>query len=589
VLDKVNWIWIARRLKPMWRRITTSLALAGISGILATLDPLLIRQLIDVALPQRRAALSLALALGVTGCLLGRIGFLLCSLYLDFDIQQEFSQGLRISILERLTNISAEFHERTPVGDTVTRLERDVDQIAELGSQIASSTLLATVFFTANVAIMVRLNARMTLAIVPALIGFLFVRGRLRSFLHLRADAAQSEAGRANSLLFEHLAALPQLQMLGAEAVLIRKGTSVWMGLLRARKGQRATELLYSGLISLIVVLATLCVLILGVGQVIHASLSIGGFVAFYAYAMRMFEPVSSMMEVYSRAQRVGASVRRVRGILEVQSTIPDDGVLIVTSRRIGKGIRFEEVSFSYVADRYALRGVSLQIEPGEQLAIVGQSGSGKSTIARLLVRLSDPQQGEILLDGIPHTSYTLAALRRAVCCVPQHPILFDGSISENLRYANPAATSQQLKRVIAAAQLDAVLARLPLGTETKIGPSGYTLSGGERQRVALARSLLRESPILVLDESTSALDSPTEQSLLESIARQRFLSILIIISHRLASLKWMDRIVVLDRGRIVAAGSHGTLHERSAVYRKLCAIDSRMSVNDDRVESSHN
>lgn len=560
--------------------MTASLALAVLSGILATLDPLLIRQLIDVALPQRLAAQSVALVLGVAGCLLGRVGFFLWSLYLDFGIQQGFSQDLRISMIDRLATLSADFHDQTGVGDTVTRLEQDVDQIAELASQIASATLHAAIYFVGNLAIAIRLNAFMTLAIVPALIGFPFIRSRLRSLLHSRADAAQSETGRANNFLFEHLAALPQIQLLVAEGLLIRKTVSAWTALLKARKSQRSTELLYSGLMSLVVVVATVCILGMGVRQVILGTLSVGSFVAFYAYAMRMFDPVSSMMEMYSRVQRVGASIRRVRGILDHHATVPDHGTILTAPRSVAKGIAFNEVSFSYAGDRPALRSVSLHICPGEQLAIVGESGSGKSTMARLLVRLADPARGEISVDGHPHTDFALAALRRTVCYVPQHPILFEGSIRENLLYGNPVASLQQLNRVIAAAQLKSVVDHLPFGMETKIGPSGHSLSGGERQRLALARALLRECPVLVLDESTSALDAPTEQLVLESISNDCHLSIFIVISHRLASLQWMDRIVVLDQGQIVAAGNHWILHELSPIYRRLCATDSKVSVS---------
>lgn len=206
----------------------------------------------------------------------------------------------------------------------------------------------------------------------------------------------------------------------------------------------------------------------------------------------------------------------------------------------------------------------------GERVAIVGASGSGKSTLARLLMRGADPYNGCILLEGHPLTWYTLASLRRAVCHAPQQPVLFEGTIRENLLYANPRSSEEEMLRALQAAQFASVLSRFSRGLDDSLGPGAVNLSGGERQRLAVARSLLAESATPILDEATSALDVPTERGVLASVAKFRAHQTVVVISHRLRSLVWGDRFVLLDQGRIVASGAHSALYPRSALYRSL-------------------
>ena len=372
-----------------------------------------------------------------------------------------------------------------------------------------------------------------------------------------------------SSILTEHLAAVPQVQFLGAEEASALRAVSAWDGMLRTQRLQRQMQIGFGLSIGAILAASILVVLAFGSAKVLAGALTIGGLVAFYTYGTRVFEPVSSAMDLYARLQSVGASIRRVRELLDLEPTVKDMGTEHLESSNLTLGFEIQDVSFSY-GRKAALNDLTLRIFAGECIAIIGASGSGKSTLARLLVRGADPDSGRILLEEHPLADYTLGSLRSAVCYVPQQPVLFQGTIRENLLYANPRASYEEMIRAIEAAQLAPVLGRLPQGLDAPLGPGAIGLSGGERQRLAVARSLLRESAAIVLDEATSALDVPTERAVLRSVAKFHSHQTIIVISHRIRSLAWVDRFVLLDQGRIVATGTHSALYAQSALYRAL-------------------
>jgi ABC-type bacteriocin/lantibiotic exporter with double-glycine peptidase domain len=560
--------WLLRRLGPMRWRIAFGLICLSLAGLAVTIDPLLMRTLIDSALPERNLGWALEIAGGIGLCYFGRSALSAAGSLVNFSISQRCVRDLRVALIDQMNRLSADYHEQTPTGEKLTRIEHDVDEIANLGADTANQSLRATLFFALNLAMMARLNLLMTLTVLPLMPLFAIVQRHFSVRLKTRADEARSEVGAASSLLTEHLAAVPQIQFLGAEEASALRAVSAWNGMLRTQRIQRQTQVGFSLSIGAILATSILVVLAFGSAKVLAGAMTIGGLVAFYAYGTRVFEPVSSAMDLYARLQSVGASIHRVRELLDLEPTVKDAGMEHLQSG-LALGFEIRKVSCSY-GHKTVLNDLTLRIGAGERIAIVGASGSGKSTLARLLVRGADPESGHILLEEHPLTCYTLASLRRAVCYVPQHPVLFQGTIRENLLYANPRASDEEMLRAIEAAQLASVLNRLPQGLDASLGPGAISLSGGERQRLAMARSLLRDSAALVLDEATSALDVPTEQALLKSLSSFRTRQTIIVISHRIRSLAWVDRFVLLDQGRIVVTGTHSDLFVQSALYRSL-------------------
>jgi ABC-type bacteriocin/lantibiotic exporter with double-glycine peptidase domain len=566
---KSDFGWLVLRLGPMRWRIALGLVCICLAGLAITIDPLLMRTLIDSALPQRNLRLALELAGGIGLCYFGRSALGAIGSLVNFSIAQRCVRELRVALLDQMNRLSADYHEQTPTGEKLTRIEHDVDEIANLGADTANQSIRAILFFVLNLAIMARLNLPMTMTVLPLMPLFAIIQRRFSVLLKSRADEARYEVGEATSLLNEHLAAVPQIQFLGAEEASARRAVSAWDAMLRTQWIQRQAQIGFS--LSIGAILATSILVVLGFGsvKVLGGVLTIGGMVAFYTYGTRVFEPISSAMDLYSRLQSVGASIRRVRELLDLEPTVRDSGKQRLKSACLNQGFNLKDVSFSY-GPKAALNNLTFQIGAGERIAIIGASGSGKSTLARLLVRAADPESGCILLEGHPLTDYTLASVRGAVCYVPQHPVLFQGSVRENLMYANPRASVEQMHRAMQAVQLASVLSQLPQGLDAPLGPGAVSLSGGERQRLAVARSLLRESAALVLDEATSALDAPTERTVLASLAQFRTHQTIIVISHRIRSLSWVDRFVLLDQGRIVATGTHSSLHAQSVLYRSL-------------------
>jgi ABC-type multidrug transport system fused ATPase/permease subunit len=551
-----------------------------IAGALETLDPLFMRHLIDVALPRKQLLGSLLTVLLIAFCYVGRSGLGGLGVLHSFRVAQLLGQDLRIELLGHMTVLSSDWHDRTFLGEKLSRIEKDVEQISQLGSEIANSVLRAVIFFLVNLAIMFALNWRMTLSVLPLLPLFFWIRERFHSDIQMRAERAQAEIGKATGSLTEHLGAIPQIQILGAEEARILRTTRAWIEVLDAQWAQRRMEVAFSICVTSVLTIAVVIVLGLGAHEYMLRSLTLGGLIAFYAYVTRIFEPVSTAMELYSRTQRMVSSARRVREVLETEPTVRDNGSIKQGPSPLVFGLSCEEVSFGYSSAERVLHEVSFRIGHRERIAIIGKSGSGKSTLSRLLARMADPDLGRVLLERRPASEYTLQTLRRTVCYVPQQPVLFSGTIRENLLYANANATESDIQKAIEAAQLLPVLRRLPRGLDTTLGPEATGLSGGERQRLALARALLRNAAILVLDESTSALDVPTEQAVFQSIANYDTHMALVLISHRLRALTWVDRIVMLDMGRIVAEGTHAVLYSESALYRKL--FDRDEQIEDD-------
>jgi ABC-type multidrug transport system fused ATPase/permease subunit len=567
--------WLLRHLRPYTVRASCALILAMAAGLVSTIDPLLMRHLVDRSLPSKHLLNSLVCIALIALCFVGRSVFSGVGGLFSFRVAQRFGQDLKQELLAHMTQLSADWHERVMLGEKLSRLDTDVDQIAQFGADAVSTIVRVVIFFGLNLVIMLKLNVAMTLSVLPLLPVFYLARWKFRPLMQSRANAAQTGIGKTSGRIAEHLGAVPQLHLLGADQARLEDSVNAWLEVVSAQWNQRRTEVAFS--VSITSVLGVAILLVLGIGSQKFSvgALTLGTIVAFYAYVTRIFEPISTAMEFYARLERMLASARRVREIMSAEPAVPDSGRVPLTFPRLRHGIVVRGVSFQYTPERFALKNIDLQISPGETVAIIGPSGSGKSTLARLFVRLADPTSGSIFVEGRSAEDYTLRALREIICYVPQSPMLFRGTIRENLLLAKPLATQHELDTVIDVAQLEPTLQRLSRGLDHTLDAGAVGLSGGEQQRLAIARALLRPSAVLILDEASSALDLPTEMAVLEGLRQLRRDMTLVVISHRVKSLSWADRFVLLESGSISAQGDHSRLLHESGLYRALIESDS--------------
>jgi ABC-type multidrug transport system fused ATPase/permease subunit len=543
--------WLLRQVKPFVRLHLGSYVCIVLASGLVLIDPLIVRLLIDEIIPNRRISWLPLIALAFFVTYIGRLGFDCLSSFLNFRAVQRMTFRSRLTLLRHLQRLSPEYHDNRPLGDTLHRLQVDVDQVGTLTGEVLPSVLRMVTVFTLVMTAMLVINFRLTAIVLPLIPIFILVRRRFRDRLRDASDSVQEQSGKMIGFVEEHLSAIVQVQLLSCEQREARRFARLSGDAVRAQMKRRATELFFSSLLYLIIVAGIASVLCYGGYQVIVGKLTAGGLVAFYGYTLQLFVPLNGVVDIYSKLQRVGASVRRLMEITEAEMILRDRPGALALPPGGSATIELKEVSFSYNSDRPVLDAVNLRVNSGERVALVGTSGNGKSTIARLVARLYDARAGKVLVEEMDVRDIAIKSLRSSVIFVPQEPVLFDVTLRENLLYGNPKSTEEELKKVARLAQLETLINRLPKGLDESLGPRGNRLSGGERQRVALARALLQHPKVLILDECTSALDTPTEKNLLDALNHYLRGVTTIIISHRPYPTSWADRTVYLNYGEI--------------------------------------
>jgi len=541
--------WLFSQIKPFFRLHLGSYFCVVAAGVLVLLDPLIIRFLIDEVIPGRRFGWLPFVAAAFFLTYAGRLGFDSLAGILNFRAVQKMTYRSRLKLLRHLQRLSAEYHDNTPPGDTLHRLQMDVDQVATLSGEVLPALLRMITIFTLVTCTMLVLNYRLTIVVLPLIPLFIIVRRRFQDRLRHASDSVQERSGKLIGFLEEHLSAIVQVQLLSCEQREARRFARISSDVVRAQMKRRGTELFFSSVLYLIIITGMAGVLSYGGYQVMSGSLTAGGLVAFYGYTLQLFIPLYGVVDIYAKVQRVTASARRLLEITDARSILRDGEMPLRVAEPAAVELR--EVCFSYDGERSVLNEMSLRVGSGERVALAGTSGNGKSTIAKLVARMYDARAGNVLLDGTDVREFRLKSLRSAVIFVPQDPVLFDVTLRENLLYGNPRASDEEIERVTRLAQLDALINRLPKGLEESLGPRGNRLSGGERQRVALARALLQHPRVLILDECTSALDELTEKRLLTALDQHLHDVTTIIISHRPYPISWANRVVHVNDGRI--------------------------------------
>ena len=576
-------------MRPLLPAYALGVLLIVLSSLLFLLDPLLLKWMIDFVVPTRDFRLLLFAAVGFFGLYIFRLGFFTLAQLVNFRTIQNLVFRIRLAILEQMNRLSADYHETTPVGERLYRVEQDVEQVAEVGSSLVPY-VLQTVFNSIFVlGTMLTLDFKLTSLVLPLMPLFFVFRKKFEKPLRRASDSAQEKAAKETTFLQEHLASVIQVQLLHQENSETQAFQNCATERMKALNHRELVEVLFSSCFLAIVSLGMIAVLGYGGYQVFTGVLTIGGMVAFYSYMGRLFDPLRAAVDIYSQLNRLGTNIRRILEVTEMTPSVADRSDAVNFPSLFRGYVELDRVSFAYRDGELILRGIDLKLEAGGKIALVGMSGSGKSTIVKLIARLYDVNRGSVYIDGIDVRKVRLASLRTKVCYLLQDAVIFDRTLKENLLLGNPSASTRDLQRAVEIADLKELVYRLPKGLDAPVGPRGNGLSGGERQRLALARAVLQNPSILLLDESTSALDAPSERRVFMNLAQQFRHQTIVFVSHRISALKWVDRIIVLNGGVIEEQGTHDQLIRTGGMYSHLHSIPAALAGAPDASQVSGN
>ncbi len=494
---------------------------------------------------------------------------------IQVDTGQRLVYDLRSRLLAHIQALPIRHHLHATSADSVYRLESDAYCVSDLvlGGvfPLATAVLKLTVMFV----ILARLDftlALLSLSVAP----FLFAC--LRYYSVKMTDRAERVKARESALVeraYEIMSSIRAIKSFAREGHELARFDRAGAETMHARLTLTWQESAFSLAVTAITLAGTAVVLVVGGLHVMDGRLTVGGLLVVIAYLAAVYNPLSSIAETIGSLQQASVSARRVRETLALTPEEPDAPGALDAGGTAGH-VRFEHVGFGYDDSHAVLRDVSFQARPGDMVALVGLTGAGKTTLASLIPRFFDPTDGRVLVDGVDVARYSLRSLRQRIAVVPQEPVLFTGTIADNIRYGRLEASDEEVEAAARAAHVHQFVERLPKGYATPVAETGATLSGGERQRLGVARALLKNAPILILDEPTSALDAISEEVVFDALRRLRAGRTTIVIAHRLSTIRDATLILVLHEGTLVAQGTHDELIASNALYRRMCA---RLSV----------
>ena len=566
------------------RRLLVTLVLLVPVAFAGAVQPLLVGQAVSVL--RGEPSLPWLSGLSLSGSIRVIIGLYFISVLLrlclqgvqSFNIQavgQRLTARIRDDLFEHSLSLSLRFHDGMPVGKLLTRLTSDVDALAEVFGSGAVGVLgdLVSLLVIASTMLFIewRLGLLLLCTQVPVTLAVLWLQRRYRKANY----RVREELSQLNADFQENLQGLEVVQMYRRETVnsarFLRTGTAYR----NAVNGTIFYDSSISAFLEWVALGAIALVLALGGWMVTSGVMGLGTLTTFILYSQRLFDPLRQLAERFTQIQGGLTAVERIGELMEQPLEIAEAKGVDPHVAGGGGEVIFDNVSFSYRPDEPILRNLSFRIAPGEHVALVGPTGSGKSTIIRLLCRLYEPQQGRILLDGRDIRTIPMADLRRELGVVLQDTFLFSGNVADNLRL-NAPVSDQELVQVCADLGLNDLLSRLPKGLETELRERGGNLSSGERQLLAVARVAIRNPTVLVMDEATAFMDPSTEATLQADLDRLLQKRTAIVIAHRLATVEASDRILVLRRGELIEQGTHHELRARGALYAQLAELQER-------------
>ena len=536
--------------------------------------PLLIKDLVDVVMVKKDLSMLNNIAINI-----GLLFFLqlICSTihnYL-FDLtEKRIITDFRKKIFQHLQTLSLSFFAKRRTGEIMSRMTNDVTTLENLITDIPATALQQSIRLFGGILIIIYMNWKLTfmiLVLAPILVLFAKTFGRKLKRL---STEIQDKLATSTIILEENISNIQVVKSFVRSGLEAERFSDAVEDSFQSAKKRVIISSFFGPSIGFIAFTTSLVLLWYGGREVITGGISPGELIAFILYATIIAGPMGSFARMYTRLQEgVGAS-KRVFEILDTKEDVRDDARDILLPTITGK-VEFDQVRFHYREDREVLHGISFSAEPGQVIALVGPSGAGKSTLIQLLHRFYDPVAGEIRIDGTPLKEVSLNSYWSQIGFVPQETLMFGGSIQENIEYAKQGATQEEIIASAKAANAHNFIMDCPEGYQTIVGEKGIRLSAGQRQRIAIARTILKDPRLLILDEATSALDNESELLIQEALERLMQGRTTFVIAHRLSTIHNADKIMVLDKGRIVESGTHQELMESQGLYHRLYTLKS--------------
>src|SRR4051812_1380610 len=565
------------RVRPYRGRLLVCAVCLLVAAAVGLAFPQVVRHLLDAAFQRRDRALLDCIAIGLVlaFALQGAMNFI--QVFLLTGTSERVIAKLREDVFAHLVRLSPSFYTERRTGELTSRLSADLAVLQTLMGSWVSELSRQSLFLVGGIVLLTLTHPRLTtttLAVVPIIVGSALFFGRR---LRRASTGVQDRVAEAMGMADEAFSQIRTVQSFVREGEETRRYRELLSGVVKAAISRAQQRALLFGVVGFVAFAGVVAVLWQGGRLVLEGALTPGALVKFLLYAITVAAAVGSLASLFGSYQEAVGAAQRVFELLDMKPTVAEPQTATPLPRPVRGALALEDVRFSYGPDLpEILSDVSFTIAPGEVVALVGPSGAGKTTVASLIPRFWDVSSGRIALDGVDVRQLSFADLRGSVGLVPQEPALFSGTVRENIAYARPDASEEDVLSAARAAHAWEFIERLPSGLDTLVGERGVKLSGGQRQRIAIARVFLKDPAVVVLDEATSSLDNESERLVEEAMEELLRSRTTLIIAHRLRTVRRADRVLVLEHGRVVEEGTHEELVVQAARYGRLYQAELR-------------